>query len=69
MLACKVLTWPSTHSEAPNRITLVTMEFSLIKAKITVFESICDSRKASVMVFASGGVHYDDGAAAQADEG
>lgn len=33
----------------------VTMEFSLIKAKITVFESICDSRKASVMVFASGG--------------
>lgn len=45
------------------------MEFSLIKVKITVFESICDSRKASVMVFAAGGVHYDDGAAAQADEG
>lgn len=48
---------------------LVTMEFSLIKVKITVFESICDSQKASVMAFAAGGVHYDDGTAAQADEG
>lgn len=53
MLACKMLTWPS---KLPlEQIMQVTMEFSLIKAKITVSESICDSRKASVMVFASGG--------------